>query len=182
MFLALPHAPRIAPAPRRSRLVTHGCSRVGAHAQRGVALFVALIMLLLLTLLGVTGMQVANMQERMSASYRAGNMAFQNSEQQLVTSESTLRNQVNSAQPVTATVANCALAYEARQWAITALNAGGTSGNNVRRIDQCFAGSSRKMPQRTNENTNQFYQITAYSVDLPSNPSSRAVVDSVFIP
>lgn len=169
-------------APRPSRIGAHGHSLVGAGAQRGVALFVALIILLLLTLLGVTGMQVATMQERMSSGYRAGNMAFQNSEQQLAMTESTLRNQVNNAQPVTATIANCALAFEARQFAITALNGGATAGNNVRRIDQCFAGSSRKMPQRTNENTNQYYQITAYSVDLPTNPSSRAVVDSVFIP
>jgi len=175
-------APVGSPAPRPSHRGARTSSPVGAQRQRGVALFVALIMLLLLTLLGVTGMQVATMQERMSAGYRAGNLAFQNTEQQLSITESTLRNQVRNAVPVTATIANCAVAFEGRTWAIGALDGGGIAGASVRRIDQCFAGSSRKMPQRTNENTNQYYQITAYSVDLPANPSSRAAVDSVFIP
>lgn len=153
-----------------------------ARQQCGAVLFVALIMLLLLTLIGVTGMQVSTMQERMASGYRAGNLAFQNTEQQLTQTESTLRNQVNNAAPVAATIANCAVAFEGRAWALTALDGGATQGANVRRIDQCFGGSSRKMPQRTNENTNQFYQITAYSVDRPANPASRAAVDSVFIP
>ncbi|PIQ37054.1 MAG: protein PilX [Lysobacterales bacterium CG17_big_fil_post_rev_8_21_14_2_50_64_11] len=154
----------------------------GTRRQRGAVLFVALIMLLLLTLIGVTGMQVSTLQERMASGYRAGNLAFQNTEQQLILAESNVRNQVNSASPVAATVANCALAFQARNWALTALDGGATQGANVRRVDQCFGGSSRKMPQRSNENTNQFYQITAYSVDRPANPASRAAVDSVFIP
>ncbi len=170
-------------APLREHTFTsRGHSRMGAHNQHGAALFVALIMLLLLTLIGVTGMQVATMQERMSAGYRSGNLAFQNTEQQLTQTEANLRTQVNNSVPVTANIANCALAFEGRAWATAALDGGATQGANVRRIDQCFGGSSRKMPQRTNENTNQFYQITAYSVDRPANPASRAAVDSVFIP
>lgn len=164
------------------RLARRGQARLAGRSQRGVALFVALIMLLLLTLLGVTGMQVATMQERMSSSYREGNMAFQNTEQQLSIGEATLRSQVRASVPVTADIANCALAFSARTWAIGQLDGGATAGTRARRIDHCFAGSSRKMPQRTNENTNQYYQITAYSVDRPSTPASRAVVDSVFIP
>lgn len=154
----------------------------GRRQQRGVALFVALVILLLLTLLGVSGMQVATMQERMSAGYRTGNMAFQNTEQQLSIGEARLRSEVRASAPVTADVANCAVAFQGRQWAVGELDAGNANGTRVRRIDHCFGGSSRKMPQRTNENTNQYYQITAYSVDRPANPSSRAVVDSVFIP
>jgi type IV pilus assembly protein PilX len=52
----------------------------GRTQQRGAVLYVALIMLILLALLGVVGMQVAGMQERMAANYRAANMAFQASE------------------------------------------------------------------------------------------------------
>ncbi|KAG1581628.1 hypothetical protein G6F46_015335 [Rhizopus delemar] len=37
-------------------------------------------MLILLALLGIAGMQVAGMQEKMAANYRAANRAFQNSE------------------------------------------------------------------------------------------------------
>lgn len=50
------------------------------HRQRGAALFVAMIMLILLTLLAVAASQVSLLQERMSGSFRAQNLAFQRSE------------------------------------------------------------------------------------------------------
>ena len=50
------------------------------RAQRGAVLYVALIMLILLALLGITAMQVTGLQERMTGSYRSTNMAFQNAE------------------------------------------------------------------------------------------------------
>ncbi len=43
-------------------------------------LYVALIMLLLLALIGIAGMQVAGMQEKMASNYRAVNRSFQNAE------------------------------------------------------------------------------------------------------
>lgn len=48
--------------------------------QNGAVLFVALIMLLLLTLLAVTGMQVTILQERMSGNFRAQTVAFERAE------------------------------------------------------------------------------------------------------
>lgn len=47
---------------------------------RGAVLFVALMMLLLLTLLGVTAMQVTLLQERMSGNFRAQQVAFERAE------------------------------------------------------------------------------------------------------
>ncbi len=51
---------------------------------RGAVLFVALVILLLLTLLGVTAMQVTLLQERMSGNYRAQQQAFERSESRMV--------------------------------------------------------------------------------------------------
>lgn len=48
--------------------------------QRGAVLFIALVMLLLLTLLGVTAMQVTILQERMSGNFRAQQIAFERAE------------------------------------------------------------------------------------------------------
>ena len=48
--------------------------------ERGAVLFVALVMLLLLTLLAVTGMQVTMLQERMSGNFRAQQQSFERSE------------------------------------------------------------------------------------------------------
>jgi len=52
-------------------------------SQRGAVLFVALIILILLTLLGVTAMQVTLLQERMSGNYRASQLAFERSESRM---------------------------------------------------------------------------------------------------
>lgn len=51
-----------------------------ARRQSGAALFVAMIMLILLTLLAVAASQVSLLQERMAGSFRAQNLALQRSE------------------------------------------------------------------------------------------------------
>lgn len=48
--------------------------------QRGVVLAVALIMLVILTLLGVSAMQVTSLEERMTGNARDRNLAFQSAE------------------------------------------------------------------------------------------------------
>ncbi|MBD3648541.1 MAG: hypothetical protein HUJ31_14050, partial [Pseudomonadales bacterium] len=45
--------------------------------QRGVALFMSLVMLLILTLLGLSSVQTTSLQERMSRNARDANLAFQ---------------------------------------------------------------------------------------------------------
>lgn len=61
------------------------------HHQRGATLFVALIMLLLLTLVGVAGMQNTLQQERMAGSARDHALAVQAAEAALRTAESKLK-------------------------------------------------------------------------------------------
>jgi len=56
-------------------------------SQRGVVLYVAMIMLLLLTLIGVTGMQVATLQQRMATNFNDFALAFQRAEGVLRDSE-----------------------------------------------------------------------------------------------
>ncbi len=48
--------------------------------QQGVALFMSLVMLLILTLLGLSSIQSTSMQERMSRNARDSNLAFQGAE------------------------------------------------------------------------------------------------------
>lgn len=63
--------------------------------ERGSALAVALIFLLLMTLLGVSAMRGSNMQERMAGNLRDRNMAFQAAEAALRGGEAWLMNVVN---------------------------------------------------------------------------------------
>ena len=60
------------------------------HRERGVVLVVSLIMLLVLTLLGVTAMQSTIMQERMAGNAREVSMAFQAAEAALRDGENAL--------------------------------------------------------------------------------------------
>lgn len=50
------------------------------HKQKGVVLAISLIMLLLLTLIGTTGMQVTGLEEKMAGNYRDQSLAFQSAE------------------------------------------------------------------------------------------------------
>lgn len=58
--------------------------------QSGVVLVVSLIMLLLLTLVGVTGMQTTSLEEKMAGNMRDKNLAFQAAESALKEAEASL--------------------------------------------------------------------------------------------
>jgi|SRR5690554_3947735 len=60
--------------------------------QRGSALLVSLILLLLLTIVGVSAMQMTSLEERMSGNYRDHQIAFQAAEAALVEAEAFIEN------------------------------------------------------------------------------------------
>ncbi len=60
--------------------------------QRGVALFLALVVLLIITILGVSGLQTTTLGERMAANARDRDMAFQAAEAALMDAERYLQN------------------------------------------------------------------------------------------
>ncbi|MGH8551524.1 MAG: pilus assembly PilX family protein [Methylococcales bacterium] len=62
-------------------------SKDSSSNQKGAALAVSLIMLLVLTLVGITGMQTTMMEEKMSGNGRDYNLAFQSAEIALRTAE-----------------------------------------------------------------------------------------------
>lgn len=55
-------------------------SRHPARTQRGAALFVALMLLVIVSILGVSVAQVTALQERMASNYRIDDLAFQNAD------------------------------------------------------------------------------------------------------
>ncbi len=59
--------------------------------ERGAALIVALVMLLIMTVLGVTAARNTNLQERMAGNLRDSNLAFQSAERALREGETFLR-------------------------------------------------------------------------------------------
>jgi type IV pilus assembly protein PilX len=75
-----------------STVRSHISSRF-VRAQRGAALVTSLLLLLVLTIIGVTAMQMTRMQERMSGNARDLNLAFQGAEAAVRDGEALIRVQ-----------------------------------------------------------------------------------------
>lgn len=64
-----------------------GAGRAPLRRERGVALFIALVVLLIITVLGISGLQTTTLEERMAASARDRDLAFQAAEAALAQAE-----------------------------------------------------------------------------------------------
>lgn len=173
---------------RTSRLVVRPMHAT-ARRQQGAVLYVALIMLVLLALIGVVGMQVAGMQERMAANYRAVNLAFQNAEGNLRATECTVQaiedGSVAAGCDVfteSAISRQCDDGFDVGQWLGQQGLATGPA-RNVRQIDKCIVGESSVAMGLGPEGAVapiSIYQITTYDVDSNTNRSSSAAIDAVY--
>lgn len=160
-----------------------------ARNQRGAVLYIALIMLVLLALIGIIGMQVAGMQERMSANYSAVNVAFQNAEGLARNAECVLEDVVNrTATPGCDAIAPSAIdqicddGFDPGAWAD---DQSLTTGDavNARLIGPCIVGNAElAMGSVVNEDPNPIYQVTAYTVDDEDNPTAATAIDTIFRP
>ncbi|MCY7354480.1 MAG: hypothetical protein LH470_05300 [Lysobacter sp.] len=145
--------------------------------QSGAVLYVALIMLILLSLIGVIGLQIASLQERMSSNYQATNLAFQNAESSVRERERQLDTDLLAGNsPVTNLPSiDCTTPFNPQDW--TGANA------HVRRLDECFSLTGVDMTSiPEEERTDQIYQITVYNRDRVINPTAEAVINTVYIP
>lgn len=163
-----------------------------ARAQRGAVLYIALIMLVLLALIGVIGMQVAGMQERMSANYLAVNIAFQNSEGLARNTECVLEDVVNrtttlGCDAIAAADINqiCDDGFDPGDWA-GAHTLATRSAVNARLIGPCISGNAPlAMGGPINEDPNPIYQVTVYMTDRPlvgQTPTAATAIDTIFRP
>lgn len=156
--------------------------------QRGAALYVALIFLLILAIMAVSGMQVAVMQERMASNYRATNEAFQRAEATARQVEGDLN------QPPGRFVPDAAAREEERRcddprevrgaaWAdIRSQDGDPDTAVVVSRLDLCTPGYSIAMQGAASEKTAVIWQISAYATDAPDEPTSDAAVETIFMP
>lgn len=165
--------------------------------QQGAVLYVALIMLVLLALIGIVAMQVAGMQERMAASYRAVNLAFQFTEERVRATECGLEmlNGVPDAGGCTPVnpgdvVDRCDVHFDPGFWARyvdvdaprTLVSGPATS---IRQIEGCMPWEAEIGMGTTQEqggDLQPIYQITTFQTDTRggSNPTSAVAIDSIF--
>lgn len=150
--------------------------QASALRQQGAALYVALIMLILLAMIGIVGMQVATMQERMSANYLASNMAFQRAEM-------VVRNgEVEVITGVANQYEDCAASFDPQNW-VDAVAAGAATSLRVRNISICTGQCSVAGGGDGSESLCNWYRITGFGRDrdTAAASSSLAAIDTTFI-
>ncbi|MGF6287111.1 pilus assembly PilX family protein [Pseudomonas silensiensis] len=151
---------------------------VTPHAQRGMALLVSLVFLLLLTLIGLSSMQNATLQEKMAASVTLRNQSFQGAESALRVGESAVQLETYSL-PVCSGTTQCA--PPAESLTITGAGFNSTSGVTWIASGSGFYGvqnigttlTAVNVPSNT---STTLYRVTA--VGIAGN--SRSVVESIY--
>lgn len=146
--------------------------------QRGMALLVSLVFLLLLTLIGLSSMQSATLQEKMAGSVALRNQSFQSAEAALRVGESAVRRD-SYVLPVCSGIVQCAPPSESST--ITAAGFNATSGVTWIASGNGFYGV-------------QNIGVSQYAVNVPINTPatlyrvtavgiaghSRSVVESIY--
>ncbi|WP_415759080.1 pilus assembly PilX family protein [Pseudomonas sp. LT1P18] len=153
-------------------------SSVTPHTQRGMALLVSLVFLLLLTLIGLSSMQNATLQEKMAASVTLRNQSFQGAESALRVGESAVQLETFSL-PVCSGTTRCAPPAESST--ITGAGFNSTSGVTWIASGSGFYGvqnigttlTAVNVPSNT---STTLYRVTA--VGIAGN--SRSVVESIY--
>jgi type IV pilus assembly protein PilX len=153
--------------------------------QRGAVLFISLILLVVLALIGIAGMQVTTLQERMAGNYYTIGRAFENSEWGVRTMENTIQTTVNGGAHYYADDEKCG-STDMDGWSANK-TATASYTTWVARIDGCFpAYSPIGWNKKKNEDTTSIYQITSAEPDTTKANMSKAVsmvaVQSVYIP
>ncbi|WHS59523.1 PilX N-terminal domain-containing pilus assembly protein [Pseudomonas sp. G2-4] len=149
------------------------------HSQRGMALLVSLVFLLLLTLIGLSSMQSATLQEKMTSSVMLRNQSFQIAEAALRMGESAVQVETYALAVCTSTT-QCAPPAESATLSVAGRNsssgvtwvaaAGGFYG--VQNIGTTLAAVN--VPSNTSAT---LYRITAVAV---VGNNQRSVVESIY--
>lgn len=149
-----------------------------SHTQRGMALLVSLVFLLLLTLIGLSSMQNATLQEKMAGSVSLRNQSFQGAEAALRVGESAVQL-VTFSLPICSGTTQCAPPAESTTVSAAGLNS--TSGVTWIASGQGFYGvqnigttlTAVNVPSNTSAT---LYRVTAVGIA----GSSRSVVESIY--
>ena len=159
-------------------------------SQRGAVLFVSLILLVVLALIGIAGMQVTTLQERMAGNYYTIGRAFENSEWGARTMENTIQTAVQSGGRYIANDELCTNT-DMDNWA--AVKTATTSYQTwVARIDTCIPGQTSikwgggTSSKNKGEDSSSIYQITTVEPDTTQANMAKAVsmvaVQTVYVP
>jgi len=148
--------------------------------QSGVVLVISLVMLLLLTLIGVTGAQVTSLEEKMAGSSRDQNIAFQAAEATLLQAEAFIAG--NEVSATTYSGANGLLDIGDAEPAdyFLAVNWQGASSKVVVANTFALAATPRYIIKRFSQNAgNSFFRVTARAVGKALG--TQIILQSIYV-
>lgn len=150
-----------------------------ARVQGGGALFTALLLLIVLSLLGISAAAVTGLQERMAATYRADHLAFERAEARLRATEQRLLAEID---PCHAENPN-----PTKTWISAPPETGTESYRNL-----AAGPTSRAFGWRGSNKAGQaavvgdircaYFEVSAIDFDSDTGATSNAIVGSVFVP
>ncbi|KQN43493.1 pilus assembly protein PilX [Pseudomonas sp. Leaf48] len=148
------------------------------NPQRGMALLVSLVFLLMLTLIGISSMQNATLQEKMAGSVALRNHSFQGAETALRVGESTVQRDSYSL-PVCSGASHCAPPAESATITAGGHNPGSgvtwvATGTGFYAVQNL--GATRTAVNVPINTPATLYRVTA--VGIAGN--SRSVVESIY--
>ncbi|MFJ3371874.1 PilX N-terminal domain-containing pilus assembly protein [Pseudomonas sp. NPDC086251] len=156
-------------------------STMSSHRQRGMALLVSLVFLLLLTLIGISSMQNATLQEKMAGSVTLRNQAFQSAEAALRIGESAVQVDTYTL-PVCSGTSQCLPPAESSSITTAVFNS--TSGVTWIAAGNGFYGVQNIGTTLTAVNVPSNTSATLYRVTAVGFPgtsrNSRSVVESIY--
>lgn len=157
--------------------------RFRPQRQRGAALFVGLMLLILLALIGIAGMQTSTLQERMAGNYRTQVLAFQNAETELRRAEREILRTVNRSQVYVPDAVDCGLspaASAASGWTPSTVSA---ATQFVIEQSSCTPGwSTPEVGLIENDKIDPIYIVAAAATDRPADATAISVLETVYIP
>ncbi len=149
--------------------------------QRGAVLFISLIMLLLLTLIGITAMQVTLLQERMAGGFRVQHQAFQATEGTLKTTRKNLNDAANASGALYYSADAALAGGSALPWS-TWLTTEPAVADQTVGISQVNAHISVGSPPAVvGARTLKYFVVSALNEDPGGSGDAKSAVQAVFI-
>ena len=159
----------------------------GRGRQQGMVLLVALVMLLLITMIGVSSMQNATMQEKMANSAQTRNTTFQAAEAALRVGENAVAATSYSLTACSG-VAGCAPPPASDYNNVTAAGVYGTAGITWVAVGttgfygvQLVGTTSDPVNNTSGTTSASLYRITAIGFTAVATTNPRSVVESIYV-
>ena len=155
--------------------------------ERGAALFVSMMILILLSMLALSASQVTSLQQKMASAYWADTVAFENSESQLREFEKRIRNgDPDNPDPCGALPLP---SDPAAAWTVSAPSAAVARYENVNNAMSeasrglGIGGSIRSGQAREQGDVScSYYRVSSADFDSATDPSAMVIVQSLFVP